>query len=328
MSWQPTCSPENWKKRQQLMQKVRAFFMARAVLEVETPVLSGACGTDPHLDYFETSLFVDVPGCRENALPRYLMTSPEFHMKRLLAAGFGDCFQIARAFRNGENGSRHNCEFSMVEWYRVGWTLPQLLEEVEALVFAILGRPVRAQRTPWREAFRIYAGVDAMRAERSDWEACCVRHGLALPAHAASWNRSDWWDYVMVGVIEPALGRHGAEFLTDYPASQAALAELWTDEQGNRWAHRFELYVEGVELCNGYQELTAGHEQAQRFADDLQLRERMEKRQPKIDQNFLAALDAGLPSCSGVALGLDRLFMLALGKTEIAEVILFPDANA
>jgi len=295
---------------------------------VETPILSSACGTDPHLDYFETSLFIDQPGLAQRGIPRYLMTSPEFHMKRLLAAGYGDCFQIARAFRNGEVGDRHNCEFTMVEWYRVGWTLPALLDEVEELVGTVLKRSLKAQRTPWKKAFTLYAGVDALRASPEEWIACCAKHRVPVPEGVSQWSREDWWDYIMVGVIEPQLGQQGAEFLTDYPASQAALAELWQDSDGMYWAHRFELYVDGIELCNGYQELTVAAEQAERFQDDLRQRAALTKRQPQVDRHFLAALQHGMPACSGVALGLDRLFMLALGKKRLCEVILFSDGNA
>ena len=324
----PTCDLVTWRQRQLLQQRVRGFFMERGVLEVETPVLSGACGTDPHLDYFETQVFIDGGPHSQTGEPRYLMTSPEFHMKRLLAAGFGDCYQIARAFRNGERGARHNCEFSMVEWYRLDWKLEELLVEVEELVSWVLERPIQAKRTPWRQAYRDYAGLDPLCCEVDDWTSCALRMGFPVPEDALSWTRSDWWDYVMVCGIEPWLGKNGAEFLTDYPASQAALAELWTDSEGNRWARRFELYIDGVELCNGYQELLAPEEQQERFCLDLEQRAQLGKRLPTVDLHFLHALQSGLPVCSGVALGLDRLYMLALGKKEIREVLLFPDEIA
>lgn len=324
--WQPSCDRATWIARQRLMARVRQFFGERGVLEVETPILSGACGTDPHLDYFATEQFVDVPSASTKRIPRYLMTSPEFHMKRLLAAGFGDCWQVARAFRNGENGPRHNCEFTMVEWYRVGYTLAQLIEEVEALVSVVLEKPLQATRTTWRDAFaRI--GIQPLLATENDWISCCERQGVPAPP-AGSFSQSDWWDYILSTVIEPTLGANGGEFLMEYPPSQAALAQVHTGSDGNAWAQRFELYVNGVELCNGYLELLHAEEQCVRFLQDLQMRNEMGKRMPLTDERFIAALRHGMPACSGVALGLDRLFLLALGKNTLQEVLLFPDDRA
>lgn len=326
--WAPTCDLKTWRERQFLMGKVRHFFCQRGLLEVETPILSAACGTDPHLDYFATEMFIDghsAPTARSN---RYLMTSPEFHMKRLLAAGFGDCFQITRAFRNGELGPRHNCEFTMVEWYRVNFSLQALMDEVVLLVESVLDSSLEVLSFSWRQAFQNLAHIDPLQASFSDWMACCESHGIPQPQGALEWAPGDWWDYMMVCVVEPALAQYGAAFITDYPASQAALAKLWTDSEGNSWAYRFELYLNGVELCNGYEELQNATEQAMRFQKDVELRQQMGKRVPDHDPLFLEALQAGLPDCSGVALGLDRLFMHALGKKNVQDVILFPDHNA
>lgn len=314
--FRPTCDRENWIRRQALMNKVRRFFENRGVLEVETPVLSAAGGTDPQLDYFE------VEG------NRFMMTSPEFHMKRLLASGFGDIFQITKSFRKDEFGAHHNNEFSMVEWYRVGMPQEKLMDEVEALVSEIIGKPIKARRTRWVDAFRNYAGVDPLVASSDDFVAACNSREIPLPVDVSAMSREDWWDYLMVFAVEPVLAKNGPEFILDYPKSQAALAQTYVGEDGHTWARRFELFVDQVELCNGYTELTDAAEQRKRFADDLEIRKGMGKPLPPIDEHFLEALESGMPSCSGVALGLDRLFMLAMGKGEIKDVILFPSVIA
>ena len=300
-----------------LLAKVRAFFDSRGVLEVETPVLSNACGTDPQLDYFE----IESPH-------RFMMTSPEFHMKRLLAADFGDIFQITKSFRKDEFGAHHNNEFSMVEWYRVGMPQEKLMDEVEALVSEILGKPINARRTRWIDAFKDYAGVDPLVATSADFSAACKSQNIPFPADTADMSREDWLDYLMVFAVEPALAKNGPEFILDYPQSQAALAQTYVGEDGHTWAKRFELFVDQVELCNGYTELTDVAEQRRRFNADLEIRRNMGKPLPTLDENFLGALESGMPACSGVALGLDRLFMLAMNKKEIKDVILFPSPIA
>ena len=313
----PTCTRETWVKRQALMARVRDFFVHRDVLEVETPVLSAYGGTDPQLDYFE----IEDP-------KRFMMTSPEFHMKRLLAAKFGDIFQITKSFRKDEFGGHHNNEFSMVEWYRVGMPQDKLMDEVEDLVSEIIGTKLNARRTRWIDAFNNYAGVNPFCEKLSDFADACRAREIPVPEKSESLNREDWWDYLMVFLVEPALASNGPEFILDYPPSQAALAQTYVDADGFTWARRFELFVNQVELCNGYTELTDAVEQRRRFNADLEIRKGMNKPLPPIDERFLAALESGMPACSGVALGLDRLFMLALGKEEIAGVILFPSPIA
>ena len=298
------------------MNKVRRFFEGRGVLEVETPVLSAAGGTDPQLDYFE------VEG------KRFMMTSPEFHMKRLLAAGFGDIFQITKSFRKDEFGAHHNNEFSMVEWYRVGMPQEKLMDEVEALVSEIIGKPINARRTRWIDAFKNYAGVNPLTASGEEFAAACTAREIPLPADGTAMSREDWWDYLMVFAVEPELAKNGPEFILDYPQSQAALAQTYVGEDGYTWARRFELFVDQVELCNGYTELTDAKEQRRRFDADLEIRRGMNKPLPPVDEHFLAALESGMPACSGVALGLDRLFMLAMKKENISDVILFPSIIA
>ena len=313
----PTCTRETWVKRQALMAQVRDFFVRRNVLEVETPVLSAYGGTDPQLDYFE----IEDP-------KRFMMTSPEFHMKRLLAAKFGDIFQITKSFRKDEFGGHHNNEFSMVEWYRVGMSQDKLMDEVEDLGSEIIGTKLNARRTRWIDAFKNYAGVNPFCKKLSDFADVCRAREIPVPEKSETLTREDWWDYLMVFLVEPALASNGPEFILDYPPSQAALAQTYVDADGYTWARRFELFVNQVELCNGYTELTDAVEQRRRFNADLEIRKGMNKPLPPIDERFLAALESGMPACSGVALGLDRLFMLALGKEEIADVILFPSPIA
>jgi lysyl-tRNA synthetase class 2 len=279
---------ENWKQRQKLHCKVREFFLNRGLLEVDVPMLSATCGTDPQLDYFET-------------LPpeHYLGTSPEFFMKRLLAEGFGDIFSLTHAFRKGETGAKHNYEFNIAEWYRIGFSAEELQQEILDLVNSITGLNLPLKRTPWQAAFEC-VDMEKLKAQHKDW------------------TEEEVEDYAMSTIIEPNLGKNCAEFIVDYPPKRAALSKIRKNV-----ACRFELYVNGIELCNGYEELTDANEQRKRFLEDIEIRKKMGKSIPKIDENFLAALEKGMPECSGVALGLDRLYMLALGKNDIGDVLLF-----
>lgn len=318
MDFRPNCGLETWKARLLLSEKVRNFFKARDVLEVNTPVLSRASGTDAHLDYFET---LGKP-------IRYLMTSPEFHLKRLLAAGFGDIFEIAHAFRVDEVGQKHNSEFELVEWYRVGMPFETLMEEVEDLATEILGKPVKAERLRFRDAYIRYAGVDPFTASANDFRRALEKCDVPDVVGSDSFVREDWWDYLMVTLVEPRLGKEKPQFLMDYPESCAALAETYTNSAGDRVAKRFELYIENMELCNGYEELTDPAEQRRRFEADIAWRKAHGKPVPAIDERFLFALEHGMPKASGVAMGLDRLYMLALGKKNIEDVVLFMDDNS
>ena len=275
-----------WKQRQNLHYKIRDFFLKRGLLEVDIPILSTAGGTDPQLDYFETFS----PAC-------YLATSPEFYMKRLLANGYGDIFSLTHAFRKGESGALHNCEFNIAEWYRIGFSAEDLQHEILDLVKEITGLDLYLKRTAWKQLFE-NIDMEKLKAEHRDW------------------TLEEIEDYAMSSLIEPDLGENCAEFIVDYPIQRAALAKIRKNV-----ACRFELYVNGIELCNGYEELTDAEEQRKRFSEDVKKRKKMGKSIPKIDENFLAALERGLPECSGVALGLDRLYMLALGKKDISEVL-------
>lgn len=309
MNWQPGAALPALKARAEVLRSLRDFFYQRDVLEVETPLLASAPVTDPNIDAYSLA-----------QAPLYLQTSPEYAMKRLLAAGSGPIFQICKAFRRGEQGSRHNPEFGMVEWYRPGFSLEQLMTEVTALLTLVLGeRPVR--RISYGELFADVLNLDIYRA--SDAELCVLaqqRHGVA----AELLDRDSALDLLFSHDIEPALGVAEYCFVDNFPASQAALAKLATDARGNAVARRFEVFIDGLELANGYDELTDADEQARRFNRDCERRRQRGQDVPPQDLKLLAAISAGLPECSGVALGLDRLLMLRVGADSLAEVLAFP----
>lgn len=314
--WFPTASIETLRERARLLAKVRHFFVERDVLEVETPVLGHAGSTDVHLD--SLSLAATTSAGRERL---WLQTSPEFHMKRLLAAGSGPIFQLARSFRDGEVGRRHNLEFTLLEWYRPGFSLAELIDETEALIRTLLPDvgPRRLRR--YRELFRERLAIDPFTASLDTLRSLAgERGGLDMRDS----DRDGCLDLLMSLAIEPTLGRSGIDVVVDYPASQAALARRKRDpEDGAEVAARFEVYVQGLELANGYDELTDATEQTARFADDNRQRERLGKPPVDVDTRLVAALRTGMPAGSGVALGLDRLMQLALGKRSVAEVIAF-----
>lgn len=312
--WQPSATIDTLKARALLLQQVRAFFMAREVMEVDTPLVGTASGTDVQLAPLPVGLD---PGTGK-AVSAWLQTSPEFAMKRLLAAGSGPIFQVCRAFRNGDAGRLHNPEFLMLEWYRPGWALARLMDEVHTLVAEFVpGLPAPVTLT-WREAFLETLGIDPF-TTASDMLAARARSLTGIDAGAE--GPDFWLDLLYTHAVEPALPE--LCFLTEYPASQAALARIVEDEHGNRVGLRFELIVRGVELANGYDELVDAQEQRQRFEADLAERRARGLPAITIDEHLLAALGQGLPACSGVALGLDRLIMLALGKSSLAEVMPF-----
>jgi lysyl-tRNA synthetase class 2 len=303
-----------------LLERVRSFFGQRGVLEVQTPVLAAAAGTDPSIEPFQTR-YRGSGGEVETTL--YLQTSPEFHMKRLLAQGSGDIYQVMPVFRQGEYGRRHNPEFTLLEWYRLGFDHHRLMEEVAELVNLLLGRELAVEKVTYPELFRERFGWDPLEVDLETLRATAA--GLGIDAHGLE-RREQWLDLLMTLVIEPRLGRGRLTFVHDYPASQAALARL--NSQDPRVACRFELYVEGVELANGFHELTDPREQRARFeADNLERRQRGERELP-VDLRLIAALEQGLPDCAGVALGVDRLLMLAAGASSLSEVISFPFSEA
>ncbi len=303
------------------MAQLRAFFAARGVLEVETPALAAATVTDLHLASFHTTYHGEV----ERRL--FLQTSPEFAMKRLLAAGSGPIYQIAKAFRDGEAGPRHNPEFTMLEWYRPGFDHHALMDEVDALLHQVLGTPP-AERAPYGEAVARAAGFDPHHAGAAELLAVAARSGLAPPVGLADGDREGWRDFLVSHLVEPGWGHARPLFVYDYPADQAALARLRDVAPGLSVAERFEVYASGLELANGYHELTDAAEQEARLERDRRRREAAGLPLPPLDHRLLAALAAGLPACAGVSIGVDRLVMLAAGAAHLDEVVAFPVARA
>lgn len=318
--WRPSASIETLRLRAGLLERAREYFAATGVMEVETPILAGAPVTDVHL----ASLATRVAGHGEY----FLQTSPEYAMKRLLAAGAPDIYQVSRVFRDAERGSQHNPEFTLIEWYRRGFDLDALMLDCERLISQLLREHRElgaAERLTYRAAMQLHAGVDALEASPAQLRECALRHAVPLPREEPK-ERDTWLDLLMSMVVGPKLGAGGLSFVHDYPASQAALARL--NPQDSRVARRFEIYLGGIELANGFHELADAGEQRSRFARDLQERARRGLPAVPVDERFLAALAAGLPDCSGVALGFDRLVMLACGAASIEEVIAFPVERA
>lgn len=320
--WRPTAPLAHLRLRARLLERVRAFFAARGVLEVETPQLAAATVTDLHL----ASLATHLSGAG-GGRTLYLQTSPEYAMKRLLAAGSGPIYQLARAFRDGEAGRRHNPEFTLLEWYRPGFDHHRLMDEVETLLADVLAGVLdgsAAERLTYGELFERHLDLDPHRAAAPELRRALVRAGLGEPP--AGLDRDALLDLALAGVIEPRLGRGRPTFVYDFPASQAALARIRPGKPPV--AERFEAFVEGLELANGFHELTDAAEQRRRFESDLARRRAAGLPEPPVDERFLAALEAGLPPAAGVALGFDRLVMLAAGTGSIAEVLAFPADRA
>lgn len=310
--WRPGANLEVLRARAGLLAGIREFFAGRGLLEVETPLLCRRGITDPAIEPLLVTAGVSIDA------PRFLQTSPEYPMKRLLAAGSGPIFQIARAFRDGEAGARHNPEFTLLEWYRPGWDHHQLMAEVADLVTRCLGERPRAAFS-YRDAFLHSVGLDPWLASPAELE---QRARAGRDLGSLSGDHDFWLDVLLVHCVEPWLATQGLCFLYDYPVSQAALARV-AEVDGRQVGQRFELYVDGLELANGYHELTDAQEQRARFAADNARRRANGQPQREADEALLAALDAGMPACSGVALGLDRLLMLVCGETDIRRVLSF-----
>jgi lysyl-tRNA synthetase class 2 len=313
VDWQPTASREALAARAKLLADIRQFFAERQVMEVDTPVLASFGVTDPHMPLFRTE-----PD--DSGRQYYLQSSPEYAMKRLLAAGYGPIYQLGKAFRGAETGSRHNPEFTMLEWYRPGFDERQLMDEVAELIAATLAAP-NAVKLSYREAFIKLLACDPHTAADGELLAY-VQQRCHYPGEDLS--RDDCLNLLMAQLIEPVIAQQQPVFIYDYPASQAALAQLGVDAQGQTVARRFELYYQGMELANGYFELLDVTEQAQRMADEQAQRQALSRPAMAKDYYLLAALEAGLPSCAGVALGFDRLLMLQQQASHIEQVLAFP----
>ncbi|MGH8295822.1 MAG: EF-P lysine aminoacylase EpmA [Steroidobacteraceae bacterium] len=322
--WRPTASREMLALRAALLARARGFFTGRGVLEVDTPIVVNAPVTDVHIHSARVVLAADDPA-GPALTPSFLHTSPEYAMKRLLAAGVGDIYQICHVVRALERGRLHNAEFTLIEWYRVGYSLDALMSEVEALVRELLGAPAssrRSARVSYREAFLQALALDPFTAPVGKLMECARRAGF----EDAAAGRDELLELLMGTVIGPHLAHGGLTFVHGYPASQAALARL--DPADPRAAQRFELYCDGIELANGFHELACAREQRSRFERDIAERRRLGLPGTPLDARLLAALEAGLPDCCGVALGFDRTAMLAAGAARIDAIMPFPIERA
>lgn len=312
--------------RARLNALIRDFFAQRGVVEVETPILSAAGNTEPNIEGFATEFSGPVTaGTRE----RFLRTSPEYPLKRLLAAGFGDCYELGRVFRNGESGRSHNPEFTMLEWYRVGWDHRRLALETAQLVRAALTlaqRDAAVNSVSYRDWFRAGIGIDPFAAD--DGELRATLQGQVV--QIAGLTRDDWLDLIVTHRLQPALPNQAITIVYDFPASQCSLAKIrkgMPSMADSSVAERFEVYLGRRELANGYHELNDAKEQRARFERENMLRLARGQRELPIDENLLTVLDR-LPDCAGVALGIDRLLMDLLGSDDIRDVLAFPFAQA
>jgi elongation factor P--(R)-beta-lysine ligase len=311
--WQPSASIRNLKKRAALISNIRQFFVNRDYLEVETPLLSHSTVTNPYIESIEASV-------QNKTL--YLQTSPEFAMKRLLAAGSGPIFQISKAFRKEESGKKHNPEFTILEWYRPGFDHHQLMEEMDLFLQSIL-KCKAAEKITYQNLFKHYLKIDPLTATEKELKQCAKQNNIVIDAPL---EKDDWLNLLMASSIEPVCSKEKPIFVYDYPASQSALAKI--SKHDARTAARFEVFYKGIELANGFHELSDAKEQRQRFEDNNKKRFEMGLNPPPLDELFLQALGAGLPDCAGVAVGVDRLAMLGLDLREIQSVLSFEFSRA
>jgi lysyl-tRNA synthetase class 2 len=316
VTWRPTATLATLRLRAQALAATRAFFCARQVLEVDTPVLVRHAVTDVHIHAAQ----VQLPG---HTAALFLHTSPEYAMKRLLAAGSGDIYQIAHVVRGDERGRWHNAEFTLIEWYRCGYSMSQLIDELALLARLLLALPEATPlvRMSYSQAFQAVLECEPLSASDAELRKLAMAHHLQ-PDVALRCERDELFDWLMGTIVGPQLGSDTLCVVHGYPASQAALARV--DEADARVALRFELYYRGIELANGFEELADAGEQRGRFEADRRERLRRGLPQPAIDQSLLAALSAGLPPVSGVAVGFDRMLMLRIGAATIDEVLPFP----
>lgn len=339
----PTASIQVLRHRARLLRSIRDFFDQAGYFEVETPLLSADTVVDAWLEPFVAEWLPLGCDWRSQGTSRYLQTSPEFAMKRLMAAGAGAIYQLGKVFRNGESGERHNPEFTMVEWYRQGDDLTALMKTTERLVQRVVSAvtelsdfeptpesarlfervfdPQGFEVTTYRDAFYSRTGCDVLICSLGEIRSIASVNGLVPPPGLEEEDRDGWLNFLLAELIEPYLGQERPTFLVDYPASQAALARLSED---GMTARRFELYIDGIELCNGYDELTNASALRERIQKQLEIRLASGLRPLPSESRLLAVMDRGLPACSGNALGVDRLIMLSLGLKSLSQVIAFP----
>lgn len=307
MTWQPSASIGALKDRAKILHTLRDFFYQRNVTEVDTPLLCVAGTTDVYLDSMTVTL---------NNQTRYLQTSPEYAMKRLLAAGMGDCYQIGKAFRVDEVGKNHNPEFTMLEWYRINFDHHQLMNDMDELLQLVL-KCLPAQRISYQQLFLDHLNIDPHSASIEDLKKTAPELCEALDEEIDT--KDDYLMLLLSHLIEPKIGFDRPCFIYDFPASQAALSKV----RDHKFAERFEVYVNGIELANGFHELQNAKEQLKRFEKDNKKRCDLHKPEVAIDYRLISALEDGLPNCAGVALGVDRLIMLALQKEKLSEILSF-----
>ncbi|MEO1888513.1 MAG: EF-P lysine aminoacylase EpmA [Cycloclasticus sp.] len=320
--WPPTCSVALLHQRAELYQAIRLFFAEKSVLEVDTPVLSNAASCDVNLDSF--SAFLN--NAEQDSQRLYLQTSPEFSMKRLLASGSGSIYQIAKSFRRSESGRFHNPEFILLEWYRVDFGMTELIEEMIELLMLCFSENLAFTTVSYGRLFQQLTGIDPHSASLDELMSYASKHGNPEAVNICGDSRANGLDYVFSQYIQPKLKKNLVYFVTDYPVCMAMLANISDTEP--KVAKRFEVYFKGVELANGYEELTDAKQQQQRFQKELEERKREGLEPVPMDINLLGALEFGLPNCSGVALGLDRLLMLMTAASSIDDVLTFPIGRA
>ncbi len=310
--WQPTISNETLKARAAIIHRIRAFFAAREILEVETPLLCHTSVTDPYIQ----SIIVTKP------YTAYLQTSPEYAMKRLLANGSGSIYQICKAFRQEESGRYHNPEFTMLEWYRVGFDHHALMREVDELLqTTVQAEP--ADKITYEQLFLNYLNINPHTTNITALKNCAAEQNILFEGELN--DVDDWLQLLLSHCIEPKLGLQRPVFIYDFPASQAALSRIQNTIPPV--ASRFEVYWRGIELANGFHELQSATEQRTRFEKNNAQRKQLNFPTVPLDEHLLAALESGLPDCAGVALGIDRLVLLALNKKQINDVIAFPERS-
>ena len=327
--WKPACDFEYLRLRATVLSAIRTFFEQRSVLEVETPLLCHATGTDPQLDFF-SSYYHCVPnkkGIKDKEM--FLQTSPEFAMKRLLAAGSGSIFQICKAFRNGESGRLHNPEFTILEWYRVGFSLEQLMDEVAELLVQLMQgychiEPVH--RFSYQELFEQVTGLNPLIFCHKSYAHYASENAMSDAISICENDHAMWLDLLFSFKVQPVLADKQISMVYGYPAVQSSLAGI--NQKNALIADRFEVFINGVEIGNGFFELLDAKEQEQRF--DQEISSRITKGLPVVEKDklFLAALQSGLPECSGVALGLDRLLMVIANVETLNDVMAFPFGKA
>lgn len=321
-NYQPTCSIEALKARAKLYQKIRTFFAERDVLEVETPIISQAGVTDVHLASVRALRHIEG---KERI--QYLQTSPEFAMKRLLASGSGPIYQICKVFRDDEHGRKHNSEFTMLEWYRPEFDLKDLMHETAELLQICLKQrfdEIRPMILSYKHAFQDRLDINPLQANLKQLKDTARRVGLTLDLGE---DRLAYMDLLFSHFVEPSLGFDTPVFLTDFPPEMASLAKVRIDDDGEQVAARFEVYIEGLELANAYDELLDAQTLRQRFEVDNLERKQQGLAEMPLDEHLLAALPH-MPACSGIALGIDRLLMIATENMRIDQVIAFPAAIA